>query len=161
VRRSLPIVGLLALLHAFPLGGGAMAQSELKPPERTSPMHQRPLPRWPLDPPPASDPKPSVESPYSVVVAREARTIERALGKVDRLLSEYCQQGAFGEMRPNQYVGIFADGTLGAAFGHGLGLIDTYKVADPSKIYYFFRSTLPTCAVRIGRNPDERYSRRP
>jgi hypothetical protein len=81
------------------------------------------------------------------------------LGKLDKRLSEACQLGVFRELKPSKMVAVSKNATLGAAFGHGLGLVDPKKLADSTKVYYFYHASTPFCMVRAEDNWDPAYAR--
>lgn len=125
---------------------------------RTDPAHQAPPLSMPYEPavaPPLVLPQ---EWPASILVRRTGDKMEK-LGKLDRRLSEACQRGLFKEVKASKMIAVTKDATLGAAFGHGLGLADPKKLGDPSKVYYFYHASTPLCMVRVEDNWDPAHSR--
>jgi hypothetical protein len=125
---------------------------------RTAPAHLPPPTMMPLEqavPPPMFRPD---EHPQAIVIKRVPGDMTN-LGKIDRRLSEACQARVFRELKPSKMVAVSKNATLGAAFGHGLGLVDPKKLADPSKVYYFYHASTPLCLVRSEDNWDPRYAR--
>lgn len=155
MRRRLPLI-LFVLFIAHP---GWAADTDRDFLWRTQPGHMAPTLKMPLDPavaPPLFRPD---EYPAGIVVRRSKGDMS-TLGKLDRRLSEACQTGVFKELKPSKMVAVSTNATLGAAFGHGLGLVDPKKLADPSKVYYFYHASTPLCMVRVEDNWDPQHARR-
>ncbi len=98
------------------------------------------------------------EHPAGIVVRRVPDGMDK-LGKLDKRLSEACQLGVFRERKPSKMVAVSKNATLGAAFGHGLGLVDPRKLADSTKVYYFYHGSTSLCMVRAEDNWDPAYAR--
>lgn len=151
----------LALLVLFVLFIGAPGWAETTPRDflrRTQPDHMAPALKMPLGQavvPPMFRPD---EYPAGIVVRRSKGDMS-TLGKLDKNMSEACQAGVFRELKPSKMVAVSTNATLGAAFGHGLGLVDPKKLADPSKVYYFYHGSTSFCMVRAEDNWDPRYAR--
>lgn len=146
---------LLALLF---VAGPALADSKRDALWRTSPAHMAPSLKMPLEqavPPPMFRPD---EHPSGILVRRIPDGMDK-LGKLDRRLSEACQLGVFRELKPSKMVAVSKNATLGVAFGHGLGLVDPKKLADSTKVYYFYHASTPLCMVRAEDNWDPAYAR--
>ncbi len=144
----------LALLAA----PAALADSKRDALWRTSPLQQAPSLKMPLEqavPPPMFRPD---EHPSGIVVRRVSDGMDK-LGKIDKGLSQACQLGVFRELKPSKMVAVSKNATLGAAFGHGLGLVDPKKLADSTKVYYFYHASTPLCMVRAEDNWDPAYAR--
>jgi len=125
---------------------------------RTAPGHMTPPLGMPLEqavPSPMFRPD---EHPAGIVVKRVQGDWTN-LGKLDRPMSEACQRGVFKERKPSKMVAISKNATLGVGFGHGLGLVDPQKLADRSKVYYFYHASTSFCQVRSEDNWDPRYAR--
>lgn len=125
---------------------------------RTQPDHMAPSQKMPLPqavPPPMFRPD---EYPAAIVV-RRVKGDMWSLGKLDKAKSEACQAGIFRELKPSKMVAVSSNATLGAAFGHGLGLVDPKKLADPSKVYYFYHGSTSLCMVRVEDNWDPQHAR--
>ncbi len=125
---------------------------------RTQPDHMAPSQKMPLGLAITPPPFPPDEYPASIVV-RKSKGDMSTLGKLDRGMSEACQAGVFRELKPSKMVAVANNATLGAAFGHGLGLVDPKKLADPSKVYYFYHGSTSLCMVRVEDNWDPKHSR--
>jgi hypothetical protein len=151
MRRALVILGLLLASTA------ASAEDKLQSLKRTAPAHMtRPL-MMPFEKavnPPLTPPE---EFPPGILVRRVDAGMEK-LGKIDRRLSEACQAGMFRELKPSKMIAVSKDATLGVAFGHGLGLVDPRKLADRTKVYYFYHGSTSFCMVRAENNWDPRYA---
>lgn len=153
MRRIVLALGMTVLV-ALP----ALADSKRDTLWRTSPLHQAPSLKMPLEqavPPPMFRPD---EYPSGIVVRRVPDGMDK-LGKLDKRLSEACQLGVFRELKPSKMVAVSKNATLGAAFGHGLGLVDPKKLADSTKVYYFYHASTPFCMVRAEDNWDPAYAR--
>lgn len=136
----------------------ALADSKRDALWRTSPLHQAPSLKMPLEqavPPPMLRPD---EYPAGIMVRRIPDGMDK-LGKFDRRLSEACQLGIFRELKPSKMVAVSKNATLGVAFGHGLGLVDPKKLADSTKVYYFYHGSTSLCMVRAEDNWDPAYAR--
>jgi hypothetical protein len=152
VRRLALVVALLTVAPAF------ATEAPRDSLWRTAPGHQAPpvgMPLKPAVPPPLFR---NDEHPASILV-RRVRGDMSTLGKLDKELSQACQAGIFRELKPSKMVAVASNATLGAAFGHGLGLVDPKKLADPSKVYYFYHGSTTFCLVRVEDNWDPAYAR--
>lgn len=125
---------------------------------RTQPDHMAPTQKMPLGQAVVPEMFRPDEYPAGIVV-RKSKGDMSTLGKLDKGMSEACQAGVFRELKPSKMVAVSSNATLGAAFGHGLGLVDPKKLADPSKVYYFYHGSTTLCMVRSEANWDPRYSR--
>ena len=125
---------------------------------RTSPAHLAPTLKMPLEQavaPPMFRPD---EYPSGILVRRIPEGMAK-LGKVDKRLSEACQLGVFRELKPSKMIAVSKDATLGVAFGHGFGLVDPKKLADSTKVYYFYHGSTTLCTVRAEDNWDPAHAR--
>ncbi|MSP50519.1 MAG: hypothetical protein EXQ95_14490 [Alphaproteobacteria bacterium] len=125
---------------------------------RTQPLHQASKPAMPFEQAVVPPPMRPDEAPASILV-RHTREDMTKLGKLDRNLSQACQLGVFRELKPSKMIAVSKDATLGVAFGHGLGLVDPKKLADPSKVYYFYHGSTTLCLVRVEDNWNQAYAR--
>ena len=148
-------LGLVFVLFIADPGWADAARNSLW---RTQPDHMAPTQKMPLGLAITPPPFPPDEYPASIVVRRSKGDMS-TLGKLDKGMSEACQAGVFRELKPSKMVAVANNATLGAAFGHGLGLVDPKKLADPSKVYYFYHGSTSFCMVRVEDNWDPRYAR--
>jgi hypothetical protein len=151
VRAAILCLGLA--IAAAP----ALAQVDRGGLNRTAPLHLGPPVMMPFEKAVAPPLNPPPDLPASLVVKRVSDGMDK-LGKMDRRLSEACQQGVFRELKPSRMIAVSKNATLGAAFGHGLGLVDPRKLADRSKVYYFYHGSTSFCIVRVDDNWDPRYA---
>ena len=151
--------GMLAVVLVL-VAAPALADAPRGGLERTSPKHLGPPFAMPFEKAVAPPLYPPPESPPGIVVKKIADGMDK-LGKIDRKLSEACQAGVFREQKPSKMIAVSKNATLGAAFGHGLGLVDPRKLADRSKVYYFYHGSTSLCIVRAEDNWDPRYLSRP
>ncbi len=148
----------LSLLTMLLVSVPALADSKRDALWRTSPLHQAPSLKMPLEQavvPPMFRPD---EHPSAILVRRIPDGMTK-LGKLDKGLSEACQLGVFRELKPSKMIAVTKDATLGAAFGHGLGLVDPKKLADTTKVYYFYHGSTSLCMVRAEDNWDPAHAR--
>jgi hypothetical protein len=125
---------------------------------RTRPNHMAPPLGMPFEkvvPPPLVLPD---EHPAGIMVRRIKGDVSN-LGKIDKDLSQACQAGLFRELKASKMIAVSSNATLGVAFGHGLGLVEPKKLADRSKVYYFYHASTPLCMVRAEDNWDPAYAR--
>jgi hypothetical protein len=154
MRRAVLLPVLLAFFLAMP----AVADAPREGLWRTAPGHLAPTLKMPFEPavpPPMFRPD---EYPAAILI-RRVKGDMWTLGKLDRRLSEACQSGVFRELKPSKMIAVSSNATLGVAFGHGLGLVDPKKLADPAKVYYFYHASTPLCMVRAEDNWDPQHAR--
>ncbi|CAK0759154.1 conserved hypothetical protein [Azospirillaceae bacterium] len=127
--------------------GGALAGE----PVRTDPHHLLPPPHFEDRSRPADRLTNYGQTPRVVLRSDE---IWRKGGSIDSKLTSACAARQFRETVPLLYRAVFKDEVLGVAFGHGVNLTDTKKLADPRKIYLFRHGDSTGCLVLSRTNPD-------
>lgn len=115
------------------------------PLERTDPQHLAPVPPGgydlPLAPPVVRFPMPAQW------VTIKSDLDWRKAGTFDKTLSEACALRKFTQRSPMRFRAIYKGEVLGVAFGHGLNLNDSGKLADPKMIYLFRNGDSTQCSV--------------
>lgn len=145
-------VALSAGLILLALAPSVFAADRL---EKTSPGHLPPVPpggyELPLSPPVVRFPLP----PQWVTIRSQEDW--RSFGaKVNKKLSAACAMGRFTEHLPLRYRAVFKNDVFGVAFGHGLNLDDSDKLARRDMIYLFRDGDSTSCMVAEIDNRDPR-----
>jgi hypothetical protein len=131
-----------ALMALWSLSARAQAPLQLA---HTQPGHIDPPTLWPMDPPPRHD-YIGFEQ-LSAVVLRSSQTLAKQ-ARLEPKLSELCRYNMFHQLRDGWLNAVFADVTLGAAYGSGRGLYDPGAAADPARLYLFRQAQSSACDVR-------------
>ncbi|WP_448202505.1 hypothetical protein [Azospirillum sp. sgz302134] len=127
------------------------AQSPLN---RTEEQHLSPVPPGGYDLP-LAPPVVRYPVPPQWVTIRSTQDWRR-VGRFEKKLSDACAERRFRELLPLRYRAVFKGEILGVAFGHGLNLYDSKKLADRKRIYLFRNGDSTGCTVVSITNEDLR-----
>ncbi len=139
------------LLAALAVAAPAAARSPL---DRTDERHLPPVPPGGYDLP-LAPPVVRFPLPPQWVTIRSTQDWRRA-GRFEKKMSDACAARAFRERMPMRFRAFFKGEMLGVAFGHGLNLVDSRKLADPKRIYLFRNGDSTACTVVSITNEDAR-----